>query len=129
MLASMKRDIEHVVTSTAMFVIAFIVSSEQEKASVRRRRARRPGAPGLIWFAGVSLLVGALVWTSNIYVQHVAFCSHLRLSPPPAFRPVGPPPMSPEVIDLTALGIEALLLTALVIVAIRMVRRRRRLGR
>jgi hypothetical protein len=126
-LAIMKRDIEHVVTSTAMFVIAFLLSSAPD-STPPRRRSRRPGGPSLVWFAGVALLTGALVWTTNVYVAHVAFCARLRLSPPPGFRPAGPPPTSPEILDLTAMSVEGLLLTALVVLAIRSVRRRRRLA-
>jgi hypothetical protein len=122
-----KRDIEHVVTSTAMFVIAFIVSSNTEPAKVVPLRRRGSGAPSLISFVGIALLLGAFVWTMNVYMGHVAFCAHLRLQAPPtpSIRPDMPPPPSLEYIDLSALGIEGILLTAFAFFAIRTFRRRR----
>jgi hypothetical protein len=122
-----KKDIEHVVTSTAMFVMAFIVSMATEPVKALPRRRRGPGAPSLVSFVGIALLLGALVWTMNVYLGHVAFCAHLRLHAPtaPMFRTGGPPPPSLEYIDLTALGLEGVLLTAFVFFAIRSVRRRR----
>lgn len=123
----MKKDIEHVVTSTAMFLIAFIVSSKPEPEAQEPRRRQRASAPSIVWFIGVALVIGALVWTTNSYVEHLAFCQHLRLTAPalPLMHPNMPPPPSLEYVDLSALGIEAILLTAFVFFAIRTVRRRR----
>jgi hypothetical protein len=67
----------------------------------------------------------------NVYLEHVAFCAHLRLHAPamPLVRSGTPHPPSLEYIDPSALGIEGLLLTALVFFAIRAIRGRRRVWR
>jgi hypothetical protein len=120
----MRRNIEHVVTSTAMFVIAFIVSTPSASAPSPRRRSRASRA---IWSVGVALLLTALGWTLVVYEQQVAFCAHLRLhlQAPSVFHPGSPPPFDPEVIDLVALGAEVLVLAALVVLAVRSERAKR----
>ena len=104
-----------------MFVIAFIVTT-QAPAPVRRRRVR---GPRVAWSAGVALLLTAVAWTIVVYEQQAAFCAHLRLHAPAVLPPGPPPTFDPEVVDLIALGVEGLLLVALVVLAVRAVLRPR----
>lgn len=116
----MKRDIEHVVASTAMLVIAVLLSPAPAPAAARTGRG-----PNIAWSLGVAVVLGALAWTANLFVTDMALCARLRLHVPEAFKGARPPLVSPEIVDLTALAIEAVLLVALAAIAIRRVHRRR----
>jgi hypothetical protein len=89
---------------------------------VRRRHIR---GPRVAWSAGVALLLTALAWTIVVYQQQAAFCARLRLHAPAVLPPGPRPAFDPEVVDLIALGIEGVLLAALVVLAVRAVVRPR----